>query len=197
MLVYCNGLYLSGLLHWFLLTLCSTPTLRPPPPPTHPAQGEARSAPAGETRFSWRWQARAERPAGTRASEGKNQPRPPPRGEPGTRPQAPGELPQDRGVSRWRVGSGREGGADRSQVQIGELLLEEVLFTPERRCARCPVVGSGVGDLLAAQGQRPEVPVLRGVPGSPGILCFIFVFCNQSGSVMGPCKRCWASEPRL
>ena len=126
------------------------------PAPSHPAQGEAGSAPAGETRFSRRWQARAERPTGTRAPEGKNQPRPPPCDEPGTRPQALGELPQDRGVSRR--------GADRSRVQTGELLLEEVLFTPEPRCARCPVVGSGVGDLRGSTGPAPRGARAEGCP---------------------------------
>lgn len=59
-------------------------------------------------------------------------------------------------------GAGRGGGwgggvGGRSHVQTGELLLEEAPFTPELRCAHCPVVGSGV---VSAQGQRPEVPVL-------------------------------------
>lgn len=42
------------------------------------------------------------------------------------------------------------------------------------------------GVFVAAQGQRPEVPALKGILGHPNSLSFIFVFCNRgSGSVDG------------
>ena len=172
---------------WVLVTLCSPPTLCPPHvqgdhPPQTPQLSEKLDQHPQEKRgfLGGGWQDRAERPAGTWASERKDQPRPPSVMNPELDPR----TEECHGV----------GVAGRSHVQTGELLLQEAPFTPGLRWR-----GLESATSVAAQGQRPEVPVLsRASLGHPEFFkSYIFVFCHQKWKCDGALARPWASEPRL